>query len=26
PVSQRLQVSARCDTLRLTGTCPRRAS
>lgn len=24
PVSQRLQVSARCDTLRLTGTCPRR--
>lgn len=25
PVSQRLQVSARCDTLRLTGTCPRRA-
>ncbi len=26
PVSQRLQVSARCDTLRLTGSCPRRAS
>ncbi len=26
PVSQRLQVSARCDTLRLTGTCPRRSS
>ena len=26
PVSQRLQVSARCDTLRLTNTCPRRAS
>ena len=26
PVSQRLQVSARCDTLRLTSTCPRRAS
>ncbi len=26
PVSQRLQVSARCETLRLTGTCPRRAS
>ncbi len=25
PVSQRLQVSARCDTLRLTGTCPRRS-
>ena len=25
PVSQRLQVSARCDTLRLIGTCPRRA-
>ena len=24
PVTQRLQVSARCDTLRLTGTCPRR--
>ncbi len=24
PVSQRLQVSARCDTLRVTGTCPRR--
>ncbi len=26
PVSQRLQVSARCDALRLTGNCPRRAS
>ncbi|MDB6094428.1 MAG: ferric uptake regulator, Fur family [Verrucomicrobia bacterium] len=26
PVTQRLQVSARCDTLRMTGTCPRRAS
>ena len=26
PVSQRLQVSARCEALRLTGTCPRRAS
>jgi len=26
PVTQRLQVSARCDTLRLTGTCPRRTS
>lgn len=25
PVSQRLQVSAHCDTLRLTGTCPRRS-
>jgi Fur family transcriptional regulator, ferric uptake regulator len=25
PVSQRLQVSARCNTLRDTGTCPRRA-
>lgn len=25
PVTQRLQVSARCDTLRLTGTCPRRS-
>jgi Fur family transcriptional regulator, ferric uptake regulator len=24
PVSQRLQVSARCDLLRKTGTCPRR--
>ena len=24
PVSQRLQVSARCDALRVTGTCPRR--
>ena len=24
PVSQRLQVSAHCDTLRLKGTCPRR--
>ena len=24
PVSQRLQVSARCDALRDTGTCPRR--
>ncbi len=24
PVSQRLQVSARCDALRQTGTCPRR--
>ena len=25
PVSQRLQVSAHCDTLRDTGSCPRRA-
>ena len=25
PVSQRLQVSAHCDALRQTGTCPRRA-
>jgi Fe2+ or Zn2+ uptake regulation protein len=24
PVSQRLQVSAHCDSLRKTGTCPRR--
>jgi Fur family ferric uptake transcriptional regulator len=24
PVSQRLQVSARCNTLRDTGSCPRR--
>lgn len=24
PVSQRLQVSARCDTFRKTGSCPRR--
>ena len=24
PVTQRLQVSARCNTLRATGTCPRR--
>ncbi len=24
PVSQRLQVSARCDILRLSGGCPRR--
>jgi Fe2+ or Zn2+ uptake regulation protein len=24
PVSQRLQVSAHCDLLRQTGTCPRR--
>ena len=24
PVSQRLQVSAHCDTYRQTGTCPRR--
>lgn len=24
PVSQRLQVSAHCDALRETGTCPRR--
>jgi Fe2+ or Zn2+ uptake regulation protein len=24
PISQRLQVSARCNTLRDTGTCPRR--
>jgi len=24
PVTQRLQVSARCDTLRTTGACPRR--
>ena len=26
PVSQRLQVSARCESLRLTGTCPRRTA
>ena len=25
PVSQRLQVSARCNTLRDTGSCPKRA-
>jgi Fur family ferric uptake transcriptional regulator len=25
PVTQRLQVSARCNTLRSTGSCPRRA-
>lgn len=25
PVSQRLQVSARCDAFRLTGSCPRRS-
>jgi Fe2+ or Zn2+ uptake regulation protein len=25
PVSQRLQVSARCDSWRLTGACPRRS-
>ena len=24
PVSQRLQVSAQCDTFRRTGSCPRR--
>ena len=24
PLSQRLQVSARCNALRQTGTCPRR--
>ncbi|MGH7997122.1 MAG: Fur family transcriptional regulator [Opitutaceae bacterium] len=24
PVTQRLQVSARCDVLRRTGSCPRR--
>ncbi len=24
PVSQRLQVSAHCDSFRKTGTCPRR--
>ena len=24
PISQRLQVSAHCDVLRQTGTCPRR--
>jgi Fur family transcriptional regulator, ferric uptake regulator len=24
PVTQRLQVSARCNTLRQTGSCPRR--
>ena len=24
PVTQRLQVSARCDVFRQTGTCPRR--
>src|SRR4051812_31701197 len=24
PISQRLQVSARCDLLKKTGTCPRR--
>ena len=23
PVAQRLQVSARCDTLKTTGTCPK---
>jgi len=23
PISQRLQVSARCNTLRDTGSCPR---
>ena len=26
PVSQRLQVSARCEALRLPGTCPRRSA
>jgi Fe2+ or Zn2+ uptake regulation protein len=26
PVSQRLQVSARCNTLRDTGSCPRRSA
>ena len=26
PVSQRLQVSARCEALRLTGTCTRRSA
>jgi Fe2+ or Zn2+ uptake regulation protein len=26
PVSQRLQVSARCEALRLTGACPRRSA
>jgi Fur family ferric uptake transcriptional regulator len=26
PVSQRLQVSARCESLRLTGACPRRSA
>ncbi len=25
PVTQRLQVSAQCDQLRKTGTCPRRS-
>ncbi len=25
PVTQRLQVSARCNVLRRTGTCPRRS-
>jgi Fe2+ or Zn2+ uptake regulation protein len=25
PVTQRLQVSARCDLLREKGSCPRRA-
>lgn len=25
PVSQRLQVSARCDSFQRTGTCPRRS-
>lgn len=25
PISQRLQVSAQCDSYRSTGTCPRRA-
>jgi Fur family ferric uptake transcriptional regulator len=25
PVSQRLQVSATCDTFRRTGNCPRRS-
>jgi Fe2+ or Zn2+ uptake regulation protein len=24
PVTQRLQVSARCNILKQTGTCPRR--
>jgi len=26
PVSQRLQVSARCDILRTSGDCPRRTA
>jgi Fe2+ or Zn2+ uptake regulation protein len=26
PVAQRLQVSARCDALKLTGTCPKASS